>query len=619
MRLQQLLRHLLRDAVIRDAAVQNHCLHQQLAIPGQRCLHLGFHRRHPAQNHCQNRRRKFPGGRNNDALGSRQPRQFQNRVLRNIPDRAAVRHVHCEPLAPVVFNAVENIQHLLVLSARAVDPLVCNRAALLGQADRLFVNTIAGRDRTLERIRVHAERAAVVSPPWEALGEVFGRVPVHWRGECPEFVVQLPGERRHQFARLPIRSECAIPACAVNAAGALFGHAPAQPRPKILAFIPHIGDPCQVIDAGPSRAHAVVERNIGNPREVPDCVVRAMTQPDRLHGRSFSQRPHDGSERIRVVDEAGLGAQPRRVIRDIHHLRNHPHCARNPSGHHGVADRLEDAVLAWDEDILFPRAAAPDTDRANDFRRTRQNVPPFCRSNDFCRVFRRQHIAPDHLFRCFEDNGIDIDQRDLPRGRVLPFEPVDDDALRKHGAPGADHHQLLFALTGRVPLSRSAHRCLPDRRRHRYCFQEFTTTNRCHFALPVGAITSQPGGYPVDCAHRLGSTAIQRDAQTPRYQPSCPRQKLNCGGGSHKASHRQPGNCGDRPRWINCCAPDALSIVLRSGQLLAQFERQGTLHRDPHVPARRCTSNEAAIGSDSVPAGSRSGGPLRGIQAGVPG
>jgi hypothetical protein len=133
-------------------------------------------------------------------------------------------------------------------------------------------------------------------------------MPVHRGREAVELVVQFPAERRDQLAPVAFRSERAVPACPVEPARALLRHAPPEPWPEIFAVVADVCDPREMIDARPSGAEPLVERNIGHPREMTDRVVGPVAQAGYLHRCRLSKRPDDRGHWVRVIDEPGVRA-----------------------------------------------------------------------------------------------------------------------------------------------------------------------------------------------------------------------------------------------------------------------------------------------------------------------
>ena len=205
-----------------------------------------------------------------------------------------------------------------------------------------------------------------------------------------------------------------------------------------------------MVEPRPAAGHAL-RRHAGHAGQGDERVLGPHAQAHRPDVRLPPQGPDDRGHGVAVVDEAGVRAHPVAVGGDRDHGRDHAHGSRHAARPHRVAHRLVDPELARHEDVLLPGPAAADPDGADHDRGAVEDVLALDGGGDLRRPVRDAHEAPDHLLGGLEDHGVDVDEGDLPVAFGLLLDPVDDDALREHGAAGADQDHLLLRGLRLVP------------------------------------------------------------------------------------------------------------------------------------------------------------------------
>ena len=197
-----------------------------------------------------------------------------------------------------------------------------------------------------------------------------------------------------------------------------------------------------------------------------------------------------------------------------------------------VAHRLVDPELARDEDVLLPGPAAADPDGADDDGGAVEDVAAVDGGRDLRRPVGRLHVAPDHLLGGLEDHRVDVDERDLPVALRPLLDPVDDDALREHGAAGADQDHLLLRGLRLVPgdrdvprarhgaLAGSARREAAQGNRRRRRHETLHRRASIHGRSPPGVACSRspPRGTAGDCITRRKRAV--RAAWSPEARPA---------------------------------------------------------------------------------------------------
>ena len=201
-----------------------------------------------------------------------------------------------------------------------------------------------------------------------------------------------------------------------------------------MAQIEHPG---KVIEPGRGQA----ELRVGNTEIVRDRLPRvqhAVTEPGALDRARFLYGAHQGCQRIRVVEEPGVGAEVLHVPGDCHQLRDVAQSAEDAARPDAVADRLPDTMRFRKAQIALPGAHAADGDRHGDEVRPRQNLAPIRGELDA----QPDAPLPGHALGVAGHRlghvRLDVDQGDCRVREERRSGQVGDETGREDGAPGAD-------------------------------------------------------------------------------------------------------------------------------------------------------------------------------------
>src|SRR4051812_18874305 len=105
-------------------------------------------------------------------------------------------------------------------------------------------------------------------------------------------------------------------------------------------------------------------------------LERAMTQTRNVSSNGTTNGPTVHAHRIGVIEEVRLGAELEYVLGDLDHGWHHSRGARNAAYHHGIANRLKDAIFSRNSYIHCPcKTSAHADSRDNDIGICQQIAP----------------------------------------------------------------------------------------------------------------------------------------------------------------------------------------------------------------------------------------------------
>ena len=129
-------------------------------------------------------------------------------------------------------------------------------------------------------------------------------------------------------------------------------HQRAELGEGVFAVHPELDREREMVHAGQHRIevlHPAVERQAQVERRADPLVA----QTDSLHRRLPRHRPAQRGERVRHVDEPGIGSDRVDVACDVEQHRHAAQRPHDPAGAHAVADGLTDAVTPRDLDVVL--------------------------------------------------------------------------------------------------------------------------------------------------------------------------------------------------------------------------------------------------------------------------
>ena len=192
----------------------------------------------------------------------------------------------------------------------------------------------------------------------------------------------------------------------------------------------------------------------GQPVDRPEDRV---AQADDLDRGRLRDRPDEDRQRVRVVQQPGIGTHLGHVPGDAEDDRNGAQGAEDATDADRVGDRVPEAEPGRDVEVDLGRAGSTDLDRVDDEVGTTERRAPVKMGRDRRLGVERRGGPVSHPLSGRETIGVDVVEGDVrgPQGRAR--EDVAEEVLRELDAAGADEDDPGHARSAHLALVRRRH------------------------------------------------------------------------------------------------------------------------------------------------------------------